>query len=549
MNGNINELIEKATKKVNAVIISKFSDYPLFALMIKKFPLYVYYVPKENEKRLPFIAFTNQRYIAVSVNNVLELNESELFALLVHEVLHDIFLHPSRAVALAKKYNFDSFVLNVYSEACDVVVDHYIESSGMKVPYAYKVSDFCRKYNLDEKDVDINKMSAEDLTLLVLKKLPKSPKTTLDPKALGEFALALQLLSFILNTANQLSQQINNPDKQEITQILENIKNSPLPDNVRNLASNILNGLDQKSQSQLVKELKDLLNQINSIKEIKYNNITIRFIEAVRTGDKFADDIINHLQTFGIDAKDIKVKQVYKGDERFYEDENFKDYNAVEGFVKELVRELVTVKQIWGIGREPLGLLRKLEELAKPKIDWRTIIRSVLVPHVYGRIKRSWARPSRKHNDLPSTMHLGLNTVHCLVDTSGSIGTEELRQFVSEIYGIAKAVKTKVIVYPWDATAYVPIVMKSHKDINKVKANMRGGGGTVIKPTLEKVLKQLKRNDIVIIFSDWLIDDINSPKTQEMLKKIADLSSLAFAVSTKAEPRVPNRWIKKVIEI
>jgi predicted metal-dependent peptidase len=107
-----------------------------------------------------------------------------------------------------------------------------------------------------------------------------------------------------------------------------------------------------------------------------------------------------------------------------------------------------------------------------------------------------------------------------LIDTSGSIGEKELKRFVSEVYGILKE-SAEVIVIPWDATAYEPIMLKSNKDIERLKAGLRGGGGTRILPALEMVDSRFSNADMIVIFSDWDIFDIDDSKVQQLLRKYA----------------------------
>jgi predicted metal-dependent peptidase len=201
-------------------------------------------------------------------------------------------------------------------------------------------------------------------------------------------------------------------------------------------------------------------------------------------------------------------------------DENKSDPEEVEKAVKrKLLESAMAAKQI---GKLPAELERLVEEIAKPKVHWKRLIRSTLSKGLGKSVKRTWSRPSRKiPNSYPGKETLKLGKVVVLVDTSGSIGEKELKQFVGEVYAIAKEV-AKVIVIPWDAQAYSPIVMRSHRDIEKVKVGLKGGGGTVIRPALELVDKEYSDAQQIVILSDWYIGDLDDAETQRLLKKYAD---------------------------
>ena len=226
--------------------------------------------------------------------------------------------------------------------------------------------------------------------------------------------------------------------------------------------------------------------------------------------------------------EDGESKPLNEGDE---EDKGKKSPEEIERQIqKKLIESAMAAKQI---GKLPAELERLVEEIAKPKVHWKRLIRSALSKGLGKSVKRTWSRPSRKMPDsYPGKETLRLGKIVVLVDTSGSIEERELKQFVGEIYAIAKEV-AEVIVIPWDAKAYEPIVMKSHRDIEKVKVGLKGGGGTIIRPALELVDKMYGDAQQIVILSDWYIGDLNSPETEKLLKKYADR---IIAVTTSAEP-------------
>jgi predicted metal-dependent peptidase len=212
-------------------------------------------------------------------------------------------------------------------------------------------------------------------------------------------------------------------------------------------------------------------------------------------------------------------------------DDDKKSPEEVENRVKKKLREAgMTAKQI---GKLPAELERLVEEIAKPQIHWKRLIRSALSKGLGKSVKRTWSRPSRKiPNSYPGKETLKLGKIVVLVDTSGSIGQKELRQFVGEIWGIAREV-AEVVVIPWDAEAYNPIIMKSDRDIEKVKVGLKGGGGTAIYPALALADKKFGDAQQIVVLSDWYIGDLEYNETENLLKKYANR---IIAVTTAKEP-------------
>ena len=81
-------------------------------------------------------------------------------------------------------------------------------------------------------------------------------------------------------------------------------------------------------------------------------------------------------------------------------------------------------------GQEPAGVERALEEERCGRVDWRSVLRdfvSASRPSDY-----SWTPPNQRHVArglyLPSVVRSGVGEIVIAVDTSGSIGAEELHQ-------------------------------------------------------------------------------------------------------------------------
>jgi predicted metal-dependent peptidase len=196
-----------------------------------------------------------------------------------------------------------------------------------------------------------------------------------------------------------------------------------------------------------------------------------------------------------------------------------------------------------GAGNVPADIERLVNELLKPKVDWRAVIRRDLSGFFGSKRRYSWKRMSKKQPGLvPGRKSVGSRgDALILVDTSGSISEGELQQFVTEAFAVAKAAGRDVLVIPWDAQAYEPIRIRRNEDVRGVKVRLKGGGGTVIYPALRLAEKHVKPSTRIVILSDWDIADIG---TQEVLGWLYKHRSQIYAVTTKLVPPMFLQYAK-----
>jgi predicted metal-dependent peptidase len=263
-------------------------------------------------------------------------------------------------------------------------------------------------------------------------------------------------------------------------------------------------------------------------KNVKPPKVRDVFREGKENEEKGKGEKIEKEEKEGGEGKDrVPVNEGDKEDK----DAEDKGEDELEKRWREKLSEVLISAKMAGI--LPAGWERLINELIKPEIDWRRLLLTVLTKGIGSKVKRTWSRPSRKLPFVyPGKETLKLNRVLVLIDTSGSIGEKELKKFVSEVYGILKE-NAEVVVIPWDATAYDPIYLKSARDIDKLKTGLRGGGGTCILPALKMVDSKFSNADMIVIFSDWEIFDINNSDVQNLLKKYA---SRILAFTTYKQP-------------
>jgi predicted metal-dependent peptidase len=113
-----------------------------------------------------------------------------------------------------------------------------------------------------------------------------------------------------------------------------------------------------------------------------------------------------------------------------------------------------------------------------PKVDWRAVLRQFLSSHA--RNDFSWSRPNRRliHRGLylPGLRSEELGEVVLAVDTSGSIGQEELARFAAEAQGILESYDCSLLVLYHDSA--VQKVQTWRSGDAPLALEPVGGGGT-----------------------------------------------------------------------
>lgn len=159
-------------------------------------------------------------------------------------------------------------------------------------------------------------------------------------------------------------------------------------------------------------------------------------------------------------------------------------------------------------GKLPGDLERLVEELVEPKADWKALLRTAL-SNALGHDEATWARPNRRklamapHVFLPGTSGYRAGKVGVVIDTSGSIGQEELTLFLSETAGILQDGKPEECKVLWTDSQVAGIDDVSEPaELMDLKA--KGGGGTDMEAAFPVMVKEFDYADDItaIILTD-----------------------------------------------
>lgn len=153
------------------------------------------------------------------------------------------------------------------------------------------------------------------------------------------------------------------------------------------------------------------------------------------------------------------------------------------------------------------------QQLTPPKIRWQDKLRAAVrtgVARVRGMIDFHYARPSRrqwavgygKGKPIFPSMFAPLPRVGAFVDTSGSMGPEDLQEAMSEMQGVLKSSNAEVIFGVCDAQMHGKI--EPVKDIRAALNRLKGGGGTNFVPVFEDIKKMPReqRPHVIVFLTD-----------------------------------------------
>ena len=182
----------------------------------------------------------------------------------------------------------------------------------------------------------------------------------------------------------------------------------------------------------------------------------------------------------------------------------------LEREIDQAIRQGVMAHQkIAGTGAGELD--RDLLDLLEPKVNWREMLREFVKSTCHAKDTSSWRKVNRRFLStgtyMPSLIGEKVGHMVIAVDTSGSVGQEELSGFLTEVKGIAEEVKpSQVDLIYWDSrvAAHEEYTETMVSDIiNSTKP--RGGGGTSPSCVSEYLKEKAIVPECVIMLTDGYV--------------------------------------------
>jgi len=173
-------------------------------------------------------------------------------------------------------------------------------------------------------------------------------------------------------------------------------------------------------------------------------------------------------------------------------------------------------------GRMGAKIPRSISDLLEPKIDWREALRDFVTSSIQGKDEFTWRKLNKRHlaNDilLPSVENETIGEVIVAIDTSGSIGSEEITEFATELVSICDiAQPERVRVLWWDTQVHGEQVF-NQAEYQNIASLLKplGGGGTHVGCVNDYINKEKLNAECVLVFTDGYLEsdiqwNISSP--------------------------------------
>jgi predicted metal-dependent peptidase len=153
-------------------------------------------------------------------------------------------------------------------------------------------------------------------------------------------------------------------------------------------------------------------------------------------------------------------------------------------------------------GRLSGVMARLVEDRLQPQLPWRALLAHYVFQNARG--DYSYLRPSRREGEmiLPS-----LRSAQCelavALDVSGSIGEDDLAQFVAEINAIKGTASVRTTLFACDAALAEggPWVYEPWDEL-LLPRKFQGGGGTSFRPVFEAIARDGFHPDVLLYFTD-----------------------------------------------
>ena len=188
--------------------------------------------------------------------------------------------------------------------------------------------------------------------------------------------------------------------------------------------------------------------------------------------------------------------------------------NMSDEEVKEMSGKIDKALREGGIlaGRMGAKIPRVIGDMLEPKVDWREVLREFVSSATKGNDEYTWRKFNKRQmaNDiyLPSMENESIGELIVAIDTSGSIGGQELTEFASELASICSvATPSKVRVLWWDTEVHgEQVFLPEHYDNIKEILKPQGGGGTMVSCVSEYLNKQRVEAEAIIVFTDGYLE-------------------------------------------
>lgn len=174
------------------------------------------------------------------------------------------------------------------------------------------------------------------------------------------------------------------------------------------------------------------------------------------------------------------------------------EQKMIEANINESIMNTLSRIKSRDFGKLPGGLqnyIQLLMESLKPNLNWRRILRIFTASSSRTQLKNTIRKPSKRYGTTPGIKIRCKQKLLLVLDTSGSVNEDELKEFFSEIYHIWKQ-GAEVYILECDT-----IINKQYLYKGKVPEMIHGRGGTCFDEPI-KFANEKYQPDATIYFTD-----------------------------------------------
>ena len=184
-------------------------------------------------------------------------------------------------------------------------------------------------------------------------------------------------------------------------------------------------------------------------------------------------------------------------------------------------------------GKVGSGGNRAIDQLLQPEVNWREVLREFITETCRGNDDSTWRQPSRRHMAMgilrPSGITERVGELVIAIDTSGSIGQQELTKCLSEIKGVCDMVKPESIrILYWDTKVCSEEVYGgTGTPLEQLTQTTKpaGGGGTMVQCVPDYIQEKNINAQAVIVLTDGYLGGDWGAWTMPLLWGILDNKS------------------------
>jgi predicted metal-dependent peptidase len=180
---------------------------------------------------------------------------------------------------------------------------------------------------------------------------------------------------------------------------------------------------------------------------------------------------------------------------------------------QELAREVDQALRQGAIlaGRMKGGMPRELAEALEPKVNWREVLRDFVSSICADKDNSTWRRPNRRWVDqdiyMPSSVGEAVGSIVVAIDTSGSIGSAEIGQFLGELLSICNHVQPESVELMYWDTEVAAHESYARGDYEALMSSTKpaGGGGTDPRCITPYMRDKKIKPECVIVLTDGYV--------------------------------------------